>query len=332
MAEPILVTGGAGFIGSHVCKALAQSGFLPVTLDSLARGFKENVRFGPLEVGDVRDRIFVEEVIKRYQPTAVLHFAAVINVGESVENPELYYNNNTLGTLTLATAAKDCGIRDFVFSSTAAVYGSPDSSPLNEDFALAPINPYGKSKLTSENILFDFARAYKMRPIVLRYFNASGADPETELGESHEPETHLIPLILQSQLYPKQKDRSLKVFGTDYPTPDGTCVRDYIHVTDLAQAHVLALKGLRAGVSPQPFNLGNSRGFSVLEVISTAEQITGQSIPYQVTDRRPGDPPALVADSTRARKLLSWTPQHSDLKTIIETTWKWENKKRGAKK
>jgi len=316
----ILVTGGAGYIGSHACKALTQAGYIPISYDNLVYGHESAVKWGPLETGDINDRDRLDEVIDQYRPAAVMHFAAYAYVGESVENPGKYYRNNVLGTLTLLEAMRDSGIDKLIFSSTCATYGVPQIVPITEDHPQAPINPYGSSKLMIERMLNDFDIAHKMRSISLRYFNAAGADPDSEIGEDHDPETHLIPLVLDAAM---GKRPHITIYGTDYDTEDGTCVRDYIHVTDLADAHVLALKALEEGAGTTAYNLGNGKGFSVKEVIEVAENVTGKKIPVQVGERRVGDPPRLVGDAGQISAALHWTPRFTDLESIIGSAWNW---------
>jgi UDP-arabinose 4-epimerase len=320
MRAAVLVTGGAGFVGSHACKALAAAGFLPVTYDNLAQGHRWAVRWGPLEIGDIEDRGRLQQVMDRYRPSAVMHFAALTAAGESVAQPARYYRNNVSRFLVLLDAMQRQKIDRIVFSSTAAVYGTPEHTPIDEKHPLAPINPYGMSKLMGERILQDCAVAHGLRSISLRYFNAAGCDPDGEIGESHEPETHLIPIVLEAAA----GDRShVAIFGTDYPTADGTCVRDYVHVTDLASAHVLALARLERGHGAEAFNLGNGNGFTVREVIAAAERISGVEIPVKLEPRRAGDPPILVADASRARADLNWQPAYSGLDTQISNAWRW---------
>jgi UDP-arabinose 4-epimerase len=316
----ILVTGGAGYIGSHTCKALARAGFTPVTYDNLCYGHRWAVRWGPFEEGDIGDRRRLDEVMAQYQPAAVMHFAAFAYVGESVESPAKYYRNNVAGSLTLIEAALEHGVGKLVFSSTCATYGVPTGSPISEDHPQHPINPYGASKLMVERMLRDCDHAYGLRSISLRYFNAAGADVDGEVGESHDPETHLIPLIFDAAV---GKRAHITVYGDDYGTPDGSCIRDYIHVADLADAHVLALQALGEGAQTDAFNLGNGGGFSVFEVIERAQAMVGKKIPMRVGPRRAGDPPRLVGDSTKARDVLGWTPNYAGLDQIIETAWKW---------
>ena len=325
----VLVTGGAGYIGSHAVLALQRSGYEVVILDNLVYGHRdivEQVLKVELIVGDTNDRQLLDNLFSMRQIDAVMHFAAYAYVGESVSNPDKYYRNNVVGTLTLLEAMKDASINKFVFSSTCATYGIPQQVPIPEDHPQNPINPYGMTKLMVEKILSDFDQAYDFKSVWFRYFNAAGADPEGALGEDHNPETHLIPLTLFAAL---GKRESLSIFGTDYPTPDGTCVRDYIHVTDLAIAHVLGLEYLIKGGKTDVFNLGNGNGFSVKEVIETARQVTGRDITAVECDRRPGDPPALVGSGEKARQILGWNPQYSDLNTIISHAWQWHQKRHG---
>ncbi len=317
---PVLVTGGAGYIGSHVCKALAQSGYCPVTFDNLSRGHRQAVKWGPFEQGDLRDLTRLRQVIRTHQPVAVMHFAAFTDVGESTQNPLLYYKNNVGGSITLIEAMVESRILHMVFSSSCTVYGKPTVIPLTEAHPIAPISPYGKSKAIIEDILSACDQAHSMRSISLRYFNAAGADPDGDIGENHQPETHLIPNVLKAAL---GIGDPLRVLGNDYDTPDGTCIRDYIHVTDLAAAHVLALKYLLAGGSSQRLNLSNNQGFSVMEVIEVAQQVTKQSIPFTIGSRRMGDAPCLIGDSSLARQVLGWDPVYADLATIVEHAWRW---------
>ncbi len=318
--KTVLVAGGAGYIGSHACKALSSAGYLPVTYDNLVYGHEPAVRWGPFERGDILDRGRLDDVLSRHKPEAVMHFAAFTYVGESVSDPGKYYRNNVAGSLTLMEAARDHGIRRFVFSSTAAVYGIPASVPIREDAPQNPINPYGASKLMVEGMLKDFDAAHALRSIALRYFNAAGADLDAETGECHDPETHLIPLVLDAAL---GRRPHITIFGADYPTPDGTCIRDYIHVSDLADAHVKALQALEGGAPSSAYNLGNGRGFSVREVIDTAERVTGLEVPTKRGDRRPGDPARLVSDASKARHDLGWEPQIARLDQIIRSAWAW---------
>ena len=323
----VLVAGGAGYIGSHACKALSAAGFVPVTFDSLEHGHEELVRWGPLIRADITDRARLDIVISEFNPVAVMHFAAYTFVGESVSDPKKYYRNNVVGALTLFEAAVAAGIEAVVFSSTAAVYGVPEIVPIPETAPKQPINPYGRSKLMMEEILRDFDGAYGLRSVCLRYFNAAGADPDGETGEDHEPETHLIPRALMAAA---GEIPHLDLFGTDYDTPDGTAVRDYVHVTDLADAHVRALAYLRGGGASDSFNLGTGRGFSVKEIIAATERCTGLGVPVKEAPRRAGDPPQLVADPTRARQRLGLATRHSDIDSIVGSAWRWYLARRGA--
>lgn len=316
----MLVTGGAGYVGSHTCKALFNAGYLPVVYDSLERGHSWAVKWGPLEVGNLHDRKRLYDVLRKYKPVAVLHFAAYAYVGESVQRPEDYYWNNVAGSVSLLNTLLDAGIKKLVFSSTCSTFGVPDSVPISEDHPQRPINPYGSSKLMVERVLADFDKAHGFKSISLRYFNAAGADPEAEIGEAHVPETHLIPLAL---FVARGDTSSLTVFGSDYPTPDGTCIRDYVHVSDLADAHVLALKYLYGGGSTCSLNLGTGKGWSVAEVIQAAVEVSGRQISVSEGQRRPGDPPILVADPTAAMRVLGWIPKYPHIKTQIEHAWKW---------
>ena len=316
----VLVTGGAGYIGSHVCKALSARGYLPVAYDNLIYGHDWAVKWGPLEVGDITDGAALSNAIARHRPVAVVHLAAFAYVGESVEDPEKYYRNNLLGMLTLLSAVRAANIRKFVFSSSCVVYGETDNDTISEDHSCDPVNPYGNTKYSGERMMRDFMRAYGGGSVALRYFNAAGADPAGEIGEDHEPEPHLIPRVLDAAL---GKGGRLNVFGDDYETPDGTCVRDYIHVTDLADGHVKALDMLDGAGGQHVFNLGAGRGVSVLEMINAARRVTGADIPYDVGARRPGDPARLIADTTLARGKLKWQPELSDIDTILETAWLW---------
>ncbi len=324
--EAVLVTGGAGYIGSHACKALSRAGYLPVTYDSLVYGHEWAAKWGPLEIGDICNRARLDTVISHYNPIAIMHFAAFAYVGESVADPGKYYRNNVAGSLTLLEAARDSGIGRFVFSSTCATYGIPSKLPITEDTPQDPINPYGASKLMVERMLRDFDAAHGIRSAVLRYFNAAGADQDGEIGEDHQPETHLIPLVLDAA---SGRRENVTIFGADYPTPDGTCLRDYIHVSDLADAHVLALDRLLTGAASDVFNLGNGLGFSVRQVVDTVERIAGLKVPVKLGDRRPGDPAALVSDATKARDVLGWRPRLNDLDEIVRTAWAWHQRMGG---
>src|SRR5882724_1936237 len=317
--ENILVAGGAGFIGSHVCKRLASVGFQPIVLDNLSRGYKSAVKWGPLEVGDIADRARVREVLDQYHPIAVMHFSAFINVGESVTNPLLYYSNNAGSTAIFLQSIVEHGILPFVFSSTAAVYGLPDAVPIDEDHPHRPINPYGSSKLHVEHMLEDVNKAHDLPWVALRYFNAAGSDPDGEIGEQHDPETHLIPLVLRAAL----TGSPVSIYGDDYDTSDGTCIRDYVHVNDLADAHILALKYLLGDGKSCSMNLANSRGFSVKEVIAAAERVCGRPIAVKLAPRRPGDPAILIGKTERAKALLGWSPARSDLELQVRDAWNW---------
>jgi UDP-arabinose 4-epimerase len=328
MATAILVTGGAGYIGSHTCKALAHAGFEPVTYDNLGRGHREAVRWGPLVVGELADQVSLVQAMRRHQVAAVMHFAAYAYVGESVTAPELYFRNNVSNSLVLLDAMREAEIRHIVFSSTCATYGMPDRIPIAEDTPQQPVNPYGESKLMIERMLHWFGEAHGLCHAALRYFNAAGADPDGEIGEHHEPETHLIPLVLQAALDP---NKPISIFGTDYPTPDGTAIRDYIHVRDLAEAHVLALEYLRTTGKNLAVNLGTGQGHSVREVIDAAERVTGRTIARREMPRRPGDPPRLVADPGRARTTLSWSARHSGMDEIIAHAWAWHQSRNGRR-
>ena len=316
----VLVTGGAGYIGSHACKALRDAGFVPVTYDNLVTGWEEAVKFGPFARGDLMDRARLDAVFAEYQPVAVMHFAALSQVGESMKEPGLYYRNNVLGSLTLIEAAVAAGCLDFVFSSTCATYGDQDNVVLDEDSAQHPINAYGASKRAIEDVLRDFEAAYGLRHVIFRYFNVAGADPDGEVGEFHQPETHLIPLMLDAIA---GKRDALTVHGTDYDTPDGTCIRDYVHVCDLVDAHVLGLKWLQDGKGSRVFNLGTGSGFSVREVIDHSRAVTNKAVPYVDGPRRPGDCTKLVSGSSRAEADLGWTPTRSTLETMITDAWRW---------
>ena len=316
----ILVTGGAGYIGSHACKVLKAAGYTPVTYDNLSTGWEEAVKFGPFEQGDLTDRERLDRIFAAYQPAAILHFAALSQVGESMREPGLYWHNNVAGSLTLFQAAVQAGCMNVVFSSTCATYGDQDNVVLDESSAQYPINAYGASKRAIEDMLRDFEGAYGLNHVVFRYFNVAGADPEAEVGEFHQPETHLVPLILEAI---QGKRDALTIFGTDYDTPDGTCIRDYVHVMDLVDAHVLGLNWLEQGKGSRVFNLGTGTGFSVREVIENAESITGKDVPRNEGPRRPGDCTKLVSGSSRAEAELGWTPARSTLDQMIGDAWRW---------
>jgi len=316
----ILVTGGAGYIGSHACKVLAKAGYTPVTYDSLRTGWRDAVRFGPFEAGDLTDRARLDEVFAAWQPRAVMHFAALSQVGESIRAPGLYWHNNVCGSLNLIEAAVAAGCLDFVFSSTCATYGDHDNVTLDEGCAQTPINAYGASKRAIEDMLRDFELAHGLRHVIFRYFNVAGADPEAEIGEFHQPETHLVPLMLEAVT--GRRD-ALTIFGTDYDTPDGTCIRDYVHVMDLVEAHILGLRWLEDGHGSRVFNLGTGSGFSVREVIDVAEAVTGRPVPVIEGARRAGDCTRLVSGSTRAGAELGWSPARSTLRAMIGDAWRW---------
>lgn len=316
----ILVCGGAGYIGSHMVKQLSEAGHDVCVFDNLSTGHREAVQWGRLEVGDIRSPEDLDRVLSSENFDAVMHFSAKSLVGESVEQPADYYDNNVFGTWQLLEAMRRFNVQSFIFSSTAAVYGHPNEELISEDHPTLPINPYGRTKLAVERMLGDYAKAYGINSVALRYFNAAGADPSAKIGEAHEPETHLIPNILKSLA---DDSTRLKVFGNDYPSVDGTCVRDYIHVSDLCQAHLLAVEYLKDHCGHHCFNLGIGRGFSVMEVIDAASRVVGHAIPYDVVERRPGDPSHLVADSSLARKKLQWNPEYTDIGDIIRTAWQW---------
>ncbi|MDP3035858.1 MAG: UDP-glucose 4-epimerase GalE [Methanobacteriaceae archaeon] len=319
----ILIVGGAGYIGSHVNKVLHENGEETLVLDNLSYGHEEFVKWGEFVKGDLSDTELLKNIFKKYSIEVVMHFAAFTCVGESVEDPQKYYMNNLKNTLNLLAVMKEFKVNKFIFSSTCAVYGEPEKLPLSEDHPLNPMSPYGSSKLMVEKILEDYSQAYDLRYVSLRYFNAAGADPSSEIGEWHNPETHLIPIILDAA---SGRRESVSIYGTDYPTPDGTCIRDYIHVLDLAQAHYKALKYLNNENKSQVFNLGNGNGFSVKEVIQTGQIVTGNQIKVIEDEPRPGDPPILVGSSEKARELLGWNPQWTNLQDIISTAWDWYQK------
>jgi UDP-glucose-4-epimerase GalE len=321
----ILVTGGAGYIGSHTAKRLARAGYEVAVFDNLSRGHRDFVKWGPLIEGDLSDTSLVRETLRWFRPAAVIHFAAFAYVGESVENPGLYYRNNVGGTLSLLEAMRQAEADSIIVSSTCATYGQPEQQPISEDAPQRPINPYGNSKLMMEQLCRDFGVACGLRSVALRYFNACGCDPDGEIGERHDPEPHLIPRILMAA---DGELPFLDVFGNDYPTPDGTCIRDYIHVNDLADAHIRAARYLIDGGLSDAFNLGTGRGASVQEVIQAAERVTGRRIPVRQAARRAGDPASLVADSQKANKTLGWRAGNSDLDAVISTAWDWHRKER----
>lgn len=319
-ARAILVTGGAGYIGSHACKLLARAGYLPVTYDNLDTGWREAVKFGPFERGDVQDRARLDTVLAKWKPEAVMHFAALSQVGEAMREPGRYWRVNVGGTLNLVEAALAAGCDKMVFSSTCAIYGDQDGVELDEDSPQAPINAYGASKRAIENMLQDFGASHGLNAVIFRYFNVAGADPEAEIGEFHQPETHLVPLMLQAI---DGQRPALTVFGTDYPTPDGTCIRDYVHVMDLVEAHLRGLKWLEAGHGSRVFCLGTGRGFSVREVVSASRAVTNRAVPVTEGTRRDGDAVRLVCGSDRAAADLGWTPQRSTMRQMIGDAWRW---------
>ncbi len=324
MSKKILVTGGAGYVGSHACKALKQAGYEPITFDNLKRGHKEFVKFGPLIHGDLLNRNQIKAAFEAHQIESVMHFAALAQVGESVQEPERYYENNVLGTLNLLHSMREKKINRFIFSSTCATYGIPTTVPIPDSHPQNPISPYGETKLLVEKMLRDFHTAYGLRSVSLRYFNAAGADPDAEIGECHQPETHLIPILLDVAI---EKRKSFKIFGQDYNTKDGTCIRDYIHVCDLADAHLKSLQWLESQNACEGLNLSTNQGYSVKEVRASAERITNRRIPFEISERRPGDPDSLVGLSNRAQDLLKWKPKSSSIDQIIESAWKWHQKK-----
>lgn len=317
----ILVVGGAGYIGSHMVKQLANTGNEVITLDNLSYGYRDAVKYGEFIEGDLGDVTVLESIFKPGDIDAVMHFAGFIQVGESVVNPAMYYHNNVVNTLALVDTMLRHEVKHFIFSSTAAIFGEPDYTPIDEKHNKLPINPYGHSKLMIEQILDDYDKAYGLRASCLRYFNAAGADPDGELGERHIPETHLIPLVLQAA---SGRREDIKVFGNDYPTDDGTCVRDYIHINDLCKAHSLALQRMIEKDQSARYNLGNGKGFSVKQVIDVAREVTACNIKVKMEPRRAGDPAVLVADATMARQELNWQPEYTDLTEIIKTAWDWE--------
>lgn len=317
----ILVTGGAGYIASHTCKALAASGFRPIVIDNLITGHRSAVRWGPFIHGDIADRSLVYQVLGDYHIAAVMHFAASAYVGESMSSPGKYFHNNVSGTLALLDAVRTRGITDFVFSSTCATYGIPYQLPIDESHPQRPVNPYGESKLFIERALSWYGLAYGLRSVALRYFNAAGADPDCDIGEDHDPETHLIPLVIQTALGLRDH---IDIYGRDFATPDGTAIRDYIHVSDLADAHVRALRHLLRGGDSMQLNLGTGKGYSVLEVIEAVQDYSGAAVATRDCPRRPGDPAELVADARRARDVLGWEPTNSSLRQIAATAWQWQ--------
>lgn len=322
--KSVIVTGGAGYIGAHTVKTLAAQNLLPIVIDDLTQGHEDFVKWGPFFNTKISNTAIVQEIINTYNPVAVLHFAGSTHVHESVINPAKYYHNNYIEVLTFLEILLENNIKNFIFSSTCATYGSPEKLTLKEDHPQNPINPYGQSKLMLEKTLLDYEKAYNFKSCFLRYFNAAGADPSSEIGEDHDPETHLIPLVLDVAL---GKRETVTVYGNDYPTRDGTCVRDYIHVLDLADAHVKALDYLLEGNPTTAFNLGSEKGFTVKEIIQAVEKVTGKSISTLTGSRREGDPAQLLADSTKAKKVLKWQTKHSDIHTIITDAWRWHQKR-----
>ena len=318
--QKVLVTGGAGYIGSHACKVLQQSGFIPVTFDNLVTGWRDAVKFGPFEQGDLLNKRDIDRVFEKHSPVAVMHFAALSQVGESIQKPGLYWHNNVMGSLNLIQTAVEHDCMDFVFSSTCATYGEQDGVVLDEDSMQHPINAYGTSKRAVENILADYQATYGLNQVIFRYFNVAGADPEAEIGEFHKPETHLIPLILDAVT---GKREALTIFGTDYDTLDGTCIRDYVHVCDLVEAHVLGLNWLQEGRGSRIFNLGTGDGFSVLEVVGHAEKVTKRPVPIREGARRLGDCTKLLSGSSRAVSELGWSATRSNMKQMITDAWRW---------
>ena len=319
----VLVVGGAGYIGSHMVKILCQAGHQVTTLDNLSNGYKDAVKYGDFIEGDIADAGLLNKLFTQNSFDGVMHFASYIQVGESVEKPSMYYRNNVTNTQVLLDAMVEHGIKYFIFSSTAATFGEPEYTPIDEAHPQKPINPYGHSKLMVEQILRDFDHAYGLKSVSLRYFNAAGADPDGELGERHIPETHLVPLVLQAA---SGRRGNITIFGVDYDTPDGTCIRDYIHVNDLCSAHLLGLEHLVAGGESKAFNMGNGQGYSIKEVIDVAKKVTGNDFAVSLGERRNGDPVRLVADSTLLQQELGWKPEYADLETIIRHAWAWEQK------
>jgi len=320
----VLVAGGAGYIGSHVCKMLTRKGYNVIIYDNLSHGYEFLAKYGKFILGDIGDKRQLDLVFKNYKIDVVMHFCAYIEVGESVQNPRKYYVNNLYHAINLFDTMLENGVNKLIFSSTAAVYGMPENVPIDEEEPKNPINPYGRTKWMIEQVLKDYSDAHGFKYVAFRYFNAAGADPEGELGEAHEPETHLIPLVLDAALGIR---KSIKIFGTDYPTPDGTCIRDYIHVNDLATAHIKGIEYLMNGNESNYFNLGNGTGFSVREIIDTVKKFTGKNFEVEEVERRPGDPAILIAKSDKARKILNWTPEYG-IEDIVKHAWEWHKKLR----
>lgn len=318
----VLVTGGAGYMGAHTVRALLEAGYHVTVLDDLSRGHPEQIAGVPLVIGDTADERALSDLFSSRDFDAVIHFASESLVGESVKNPDKYFRRNVTGGITLLSAMVKAGVRKMVFSSSAAVYGDPESVPIPETAPLKPVSPYGEGKLFIEKALSWYDEAYGLRSMSLRYFNAAGADPSGQIGEDHEPETHLIPLVMAAVI----TEKPVTIFGDDYPTPDGTCIRDYVHVSDLASAHVLALKALDSGKQTAALNIGTGHGFSNMEIVRAVEEVTGRKVPYVVGGRRPGDPATLVAACDKARDVLGWAPQHSSLREIVETAWRWHDR------
>lgn len=330
MKKRVLVTGGAGYIGSHTCKHLALHGYEPIVYDNLSYGYKEFVRWGELVIGDILDTEKLSATLKKYQPVGVIHFASLIAVGESVQKPDIYYRNNISGSLSLLEAMRASEVQNIVVSSTCAIYGEPEAAQITEDAPIRPLNPYAVSKAVMERMLDDFGRAYGLHSVSLRYFNASGADSAGEVGERHVPETHLIPCMF---LAAEGEIPEMKLFGDDYPTADGTCVRDYIHVEDLARAHRLALEKLLTGEAQNlKVNLGTGSGYSVREMLKKTSEVIGKQVPYSISPRRAGDSPILVAQNDYAKKALGWSPENSNLEHIIHTAWEWFKKDAAQRK
>lgn len=319
----ILIVGGAGYIGSHANKLLHQSGLHTIVLDNLSRGHKELVRWGTFMYGDLENKTLLQDIFRKYSVDAVMHFSAFAYVGESYNNPAIYYQNNVSNTINLLNTMLEYNVKKFIFSSSCAIFGEPQYLPIDEEHPKNPINPYGWSKLMVEKILDDYDRAYGMKYVSLRYFNAAGADPDGEIGEIHQPETHLIPLVIEAALGKKER---VEVFGNDYDTKDGTCVRDYIHVSDLADAHYRALDWLIKGNKSEVFNLGNGKGFSVREIIDTVRGHSKTDFKVENISRRPGDPAILIGSSEKAKELLGWNPKFTDINDIIKTAWEWHKR------
>lgn len=325
--KPVLVTGGAGYIGSHTCKALARAGYLPISYDNLSRGHRWAVQWGPLEIGDIADAACVTAALRKYRPLAVLHFAGFGYVGESMSEPAMYYGNNVVTTWRLFETLRAAGLKDVVFSSSCATYGGMHPAAVTEETPQTPASTYGLSKLIVERMLADYSRAYAFRAISLRYFNVAGADPDGELGEAHDHELHFIPLVLRTAA---GVEPAIRINGNDYPTPDGSCVRDFIHVSDVADAHVLALTALLERGITGAFNLGSGRAYSLKQIVDVARRVTGRTILCEFGPRRLGDPPFAIADAQRARRVLEWQPRFSDIETIVSSAWRWAKGRKSA--